>query len=59
MKPHKSTPFPSLAIMVALLENEAGEARGETPTERLERNIARAKDEAPIDLGSFAQHADK
>jgi hypothetical protein len=43
---------------VAGLGKEAGEARQETPEGRLRRSIERAKDEEPIDLGSFASHAD-
>lgn len=47
------------AVMIASLENEAGAARNETPEERLRRSIARAKSEAPIDVGSFASYADE
>jgi hypothetical protein len=47
------------AILVALLQNADGAARGETLDERLDRSIEQAKTEAPIYLGTFAQYADQ
>jgi hypothetical protein len=47
------------AILIAGLQNVDGAERGETVDERLDRTIAAAKEEPPIYVGSFAQHANE